>query len=69
MQSAANYMNPDPLQHARTLVVGLGVTGLSCARFLARRGVEVAVTDSREQPPALAAMQRELPEGGLETGS
>jgi UDP-N-acetylmuramoylalanine--D-glutamate ligase len=61
-------MNPDPLQHARTLVVGLGVTGLSCARFLARRGVEVAVTDSREQPPALAAMQQELPDIALFLG-
>ena len=68
MQSAANYMNPDPLQHARTLVVGLGVTGLSCARFLARRGVEVAVTDSREQPPALAAIQQELPDIALFLG-
>jgi UDP-N-acetylmuramoylalanine--D-glutamate ligase len=68
MYSAADYMDPDPLQHARTLVVGLGVTGLSCARFLARRGVEVAVTDSREQPPALAAMQQELPDIALFLG-
>jgi UDP-N-acetylmuramoylalanine--D-glutamate ligase len=68
MQVAAEYMEADPLQLARTLVVGLGATGLSCARFLARRGVEVAVTDSREQPPGLATMQRELPDIALFLG-
>ncbi len=45
----------------RTLIVGLGKTGLSCARFLARQGLPVAVTDSRDRPPALAGLQRELP--------
>jgi UDP-N-acetylmuramoylalanine--D-glutamate ligase len=54
-------MESDPLQAPRTLIVGLGATGLSCARFLVRQGVEVAVTDSRQQPPALADMQKELP--------
>ncbi len=68
MRSAANCMDSDPLQDVRTLVVGLGATGLSCARFLARRGVEVAVTDSREQPPALAAVQQELPDIALFLG-
>jgi len=68
MSSTASYMDWDPLKDARTLVVGLGVTGLSCARFLARRGVEVAVTDSREQPPALAAIQQELPDIALFLG-
>ena len=37
----------------RTLVVGLGETGLSVARFLSRQGVPVAIVDSREQPPGL----------------
>lgn len=46
---------------ARTLIVGLGKTGLSCARFLAAQGVRLAVTDSREHPPGLASLQRELP--------
>jgi UDP-N-acetylmuramoylalanine--D-glutamate ligase len=45
----------------RTLVVGLGKTGLSVARFLARRGVPVAVVDSREHPPGLASLRAELP--------
>ena len=37
----------------RTLVVGLGKTGLSVARFLSQRGVPVAIVDSRETPPGL----------------
>ena len=46
----------------RTLIVGLGKTGLSVARYLLRQGIEVAVVDSREQPPELAAMRTSLPE-------
>ncbi len=68
MLALANYMESDSLQAPRTLIVGLGATGLSCARFLTDRGVEVAVTDSRQQPPALAAMQRELPDVALFLG-
>ncbi len=37
-----------------TAVVGLGSTGLSCARFLSRRGVPFRITDSRQMPPGLA---------------
>ena len=68
MLAAADIMEMNTLQASRTLVVGLGTTGLSCARFLAGRGVEVAVTDSREQPPALAEMQSELPDVALFLG-
>lgn len=53
----------------RALVVGLGKTGLSCARFLARRGVEVAVTDTREHPPALDELRKELPDVALFLGT
>jgi len=35
----------------RALVVGLGVTGLSCVRYLQRQGYSVTVVDSRQQPP------------------
>jgi UDP-N-acetylmuramoylalanine--D-glutamate ligase len=37
----------------KTLIVGLGKTGVSCARFLAAQGVAVAITDSRDNPPGL----------------
>ncbi len=47
---------------APVLVAGLGTTGLSCARFLARQGRQVIVGDTREQPPGLAQLQKEHPE-------
>ncbi|RMG28689.1 MAG: UDP-N-acetylmuramoyl-L-alanine--D-glutamate ligase [Gammaproteobacteria bacterium] len=50
------------VQAERVLVVGLGRTGLSCVRYLHGQGVDVAVTDSRETPPELPTLQRELPE-------
>ncbi|RFA30323.1 UDP-N-acetylmuramoyl-L-alanine--D-glutamate ligase [Alkalilimnicola ehrlichii] len=51
-----------------TVVVGLGATGLACARFLHARGVPVMVTDSRPQPPGLAAARQELPAVPLALG-
>jgi UDP-N-acetylmuramoylalanine--D-glutamate ligase len=45
----------------RTLVVGLGETGLSVARYLLRHGVPVAVVDSRDNPPGLERLRSELP--------
>jgi UDP-N-acetylmuramoylalanine--D-glutamate ligase len=45
-----------------TVVVGLGKTGLACARFLRAQGAPVAVTDSRAVPPELARARQELPE-------
>jgi len=35
-------------------VVGLGKTGASCLRYLAKRGIAVSATDTREAPPGLA---------------
>lgn len=52
----------------RTLVVGLGKTGLSCARYLRAQGVAVAVTDSRTEPPGLAELRAELPDVALFLG-
>ena len=38
------------------VIVGLGATGLSCARYLHARGWRLALTDTREKPPQLAAL-------------
>jgi UDP-N-acetylmuramoylalanine--D-glutamate ligase len=38
------------------LLVGLGLTGLSCARYFARLGQPVRVLDSRAEPPGLARL-------------
>lgn len=46
----------------QTLVVGLGKSGLACARYLAVQGVAFVVTDSREQPPCLETLKSELPD-------
>ena len=46
----------------RTLVVGLGDTGLSVARYLSRQGVAVAIVDSRDNPPGLERLRAELPD-------
>jgi UDP-N-acetylmuramoylalanine--D-glutamate ligase len=47
---------------SRALVVGLGKTGLSVAGFLARHGIELAVADSRDNPPGLAELRELLPD-------
>ncbi len=45
----------------RTLIVGLGATGVSAARFLATRGDEFLVVDSRARPPGLEDLRRSSP--------
>lgn len=45
-----------------SIVVGLGLTGLSCARYLAAQGERIAVADSRSEPPQLAALRESLPD-------
>ncbi|MBL4781357.1 MAG: UDP-N-acetylmuramoyl-L-alanine--D-glutamate ligase [Porticoccaceae bacterium] len=52
-----------------TVVVGLGATGLSVARFLSARAEPFVVVDSRQQPPALAQLSRELPDVRTELGA
>lgn len=53
------------------VIVGLGITGLSCARYLKEQGIPIAVTDTRPNPPHLAALQAICPDvktafGGLD---
>jgi UDP-N-acetylmuramoylalanine--D-glutamate ligase len=38
------------------VIVGLGATGFSCVRYLHAHGWRLAVTDTREKPPQLAAL-------------
>ena len=45
----------------KALVLGLGDTGLSMAKWLSRRGADVRVADTRADPPQLAALRRSLP--------
>ena len=52
-----------------TLVLGLGVSGLSMARWLSYRGAHVHVADTRSTPPCGAQLQRELPDVRVITGA
>lgn len=57
------------LQGKKVLIVGLGKTGLSCAHFLSAYDVDVAITDSRNEPPFLPGLRQELPEIAVFVGS
>jgi UDP-N-acetylmuramoylalanine--D-glutamate ligase len=52
----------------RALVVGLGLTGVSCARHLIARGYDVSVVDTRAEPPKLDELKREFPHVTVHTG-
>jgi UDP-N-acetylmuramoylalanine--D-glutamate ligase len=43
------------------VIIGLGKTGYSSACFLAKQNINFAVTDNRESPPMLEAMQKAFP--------
>ena len=51
-----------------TVVVGLGQTGFSVARFLAEQGQRFFMVDSRENPPNLEVFQKEFPDVVCDTG-
>jgi UDP-N-acetylmuramoylalanine--D-glutamate ligase len=50
-------MNTARVKSSSAVIVGLGKTGYSCARYLHAHGWRVAVTDTREKPPELAKLQ------------
>ena len=57
------------LSGKNALVLGLGETGLSMARFLDRRGARVRVADSRDAPPGLAELGKSVPQAELALGA
>jgi UDP-N-acetylmuramoylalanine--D-glutamate ligase len=63
MMTAAKTTNKE-----RALVVGLGLTGLSCVRHLVARGYEVSVADTRAAPPKADELRREFPQVALHAG-
>jgi UDP-N-acetylmuramoylalanine--D-glutamate ligase len=50
------------------IVVGLGKSGMSLVRFLAKQGVAFAVVDTRANPPELATLQRDFPQVDVRCG-
>jgi UDP-N-acetylmuramoylalanine--D-glutamate ligase len=54
---------------SRALVLGLGRTGLSVARYLQRKGVDARVADTRAEPPGAQALASDVPCAELRTGA
>lgn len=52
----------------KRVIVGLGATGLSVARYLHAQGLPFALADSREQPPGLDDFAREFPNAAIALG-
>ena len=52
----------------KVLVLGLGETGLSMARWLARHGAALRLADSRANPPHADSVRAELPQAKVVTG-
>lgn len=53
----------------KSIVVGLGITGLSCVRYLKSKGHSVEVVDSRANPPGLDCCRAEFPDVAVHCGA
>ncbi len=53
----------------RALVLGLGRTGVSAARYLERKGLAVRVADTRVTPPGVDQLRSGVPSAELRTGA
>lgn len=53
---------------ADNLVFGLGLTGMSVARYMKRTGIEAVFVDSRREPPALDELHELLPDAEVILG-
>jgi len=52
----------------KDLVVGLGATGLSIARYLHRSGLDATFIDSREEPPGIDELNEVWPDADVSLG-
>ena len=55
-------------RHFDTVIIGMGETGFSCARFLSGQKMQFAMIDSRETPPMRQVIENAFPEVPLFTG-
>ena len=65
--SAVNTHKAAPSK-ADNLVFGLGVTGMSVARYLARNDIDAVFVDSRSEPPGLDELHELLPDADVVLG-
>ena len=61
-------LNIKRAQQPTVLVLGTGVTGASCARYFAARGMLAMFADTRQVPPGLPAVQAAMPDAILHLG-
>ncbi len=59
---------PLAIKDKRVLVLGLGDTGLSALRWLARQGAVLSVADTRAHPPGLETVRAEMPQLAVHLG-
>jgi UDP-N-acetylmuramoylalanine--D-glutamate ligase len=64
-----NAMSLNNASNATTVIVGLGTTGLSVARFLQQQQREFAVMDSRDNPPNAEDLKQGFPNAPYHFGS
>ncbi|MDD2701242.1 MAG: UDP-N-acetylmuramoyl-L-alanine--D-glutamate ligase [Sideroxydans sp.] len=57
------------LRDKSVLILGLGETGLSLARFLHAQGARLRVADSRNEPPGVTTLRSEMPLAELRCGA
>jgi UDP-N-acetylmuramoylalanine--D-glutamate ligase len=53
------------LKDQSVLILGLGASGLAMARWCARSGAQVTVVDTRQTPPQLDALMRDVPQASF----
>ena len=69
MLAAMTDMREQAEPSPRVMVLGMGDTGAACARYFAQQGLPVAFFDTRSTPPAMAEIQRVMPDAVCYRGS
>jgi len=64
IDSASRNVSVEP----NVLVMGMGLTGASCARYFAARGIVAEFIDTREVPPGMDAILDVMPDARIQVG-
>ena len=56
------------LELTHCVIIGLGLTGLSCVKFLLQYDLDIVVMDTREFPASLSMFEKEHPKIPIKTG-
>jgi UDP-N-acetylmuramoylalanine--D-glutamate ligase len=63
-----NVDSRDSSAEPAVLVMGMGSTGASCARYFAARGIAAEFVDTRQLPPGIDAIMDAMPDAHVHTG-